>query len=74
MNHDLRVLQSGMEPEVRTVYEELYSHETRFGRDADLEPPSRTECITQVCVCVRARVVRECVCMCVHAHVYVLGQ
>ena len=52
-----------MEPETRRVYEDIHSHETEFGRDADLEPPSRTECRTQVCVSVSA-----C------AHVYVLGQ
>jgi len=52
MNHDLRVLQSEMEPETRRVYDELHAHETEFGRDADLEPPSRTECRTQVCVCI----------------------
>ena len=52
MNHDLRVLQSEMEPETRRVYDELHAHETEFGRDADLEPPSRTECRTQVCECI----------------------
>ena len=52
MNHDLRVLQSHMEPETRRVYDEIHAYKTDFGRDADLEPPSRTECRTQVCVCV----------------------
>jgi len=48
MNHDVRVQQIDMEPEARRVYDELHAHETEFGRDADLEPPSRTECRTQV--------------------------
>ena len=55
MNHDLRVLQSDMKPGTRRVYNELHEHERDFGRDADLEPPSRTECRPQVCVCVCTR-------------------
>jgi hypothetical protein len=43
-----------MEPETRRVYEELQSHETEFGTDADPEPPSRKECRTQVCVYLHA--------------------
>jgi len=61
MNHDLRELQSHMGPETRRVYEELHSHETEFGREADPEPPSERECRTKVCVCV-------CVCVCARAH------
>ena len=41
-----------MEPENRRVYEEIHAREKEFGRDPDLEPPSRTECKTQVCVCI----------------------
>jgi hypothetical protein len=48
MNHDLRELQSDMEPETRRVYEALHSHETEFGRDPDPEPPSKGECRAQV--------------------------
>jgi hypothetical protein len=59
----LRVLQSNMEPEIGRVYDELHAYKTEFSRDADLEPPSRTECETQVCVCIS-----------ICAHVYVLGQ
>jgi len=50
MNHDLRALQSDMGPETRRACDKLHAHETEFGRDPDLEPPSRTECRTQVCV------------------------
>ena len=62
MNHDLRVLQSDMKPGTRRMYNELHEHGTEFGRDADLEPPSRTECRTQVRVCVPtcAHVYEQC--------------
>jgi len=63
MNHDLRVQQCEMDPETRSVYDAIHAHETEFGRDADLEPPSRTECRKQVCVCIST-----C------PHVYVLGR
>jgi len=46
------VLQCEIEPENRRVYEEIHAREKEFGRDPDLESPSRTECKRQVCVCI----------------------
>ncbi|KAJ4435831.1 hypothetical protein ANN_18450 [Periplaneta americana] len=48
VNHDLRQLQSEMEPEARRVHEELQLYETEFGREADPEPPSKKDCRAQV--------------------------
>jgi hypothetical protein len=39
MKHDLKELQSGMEPDTARVYEELPSHEADFGVGPEPVPP-----------------------------------
>lgn len=48
VNHDLRVLQSGMELETRRMYDDLQLHEIGFSKDTYPEPPSQKECRTKV--------------------------